>query len=62
VCQGCGLNPCLFNIFMNDVIEYLDTEKTLYPMINSVRILVLLFANYFAVTSFKIYGMQEKLN
>ena len=47
---------------MNDVIEYLDTEKTLYPMINSVRILVLLFANYFAVTSFKIYGMQEKLN
>jgi len=47
---------------MNDVIKYLDTEETLSPMINSLRILVLLFANDFAVTSFTIYGMQEKLN
>jgi len=47
---------------MNDSVEYLDTEETLFPIINSLRILVLLFANDFAVTSFTIYGMQEKMN
>ena len=62
MCQGFGLSPCLFNIFMNDSVEYLDTEETLFPIINSLRILVLLFANDFAVTSFTIYGMQEKMN
>ena len=61
-CQGFGSSPCLFNTFINDIIEYLDTEETHSPMTNILRILGLLFVDDFAKPSFTIYGLQEKLN
>jgi hypothetical protein len=61
-CQGCGSSVCLFNVFINDIREYLGTEEKHSPMFNSLRILGLLFADDFVIASFTICGLQEKLN
>jgi hypothetical protein len=38
VCQDCGSSPCLFSIFINDILVYLDIEGTHYQVINGLRI------------------------
>jgi hypothetical protein len=43
--QGCGLSPYLFNIFINDIIEYIHIERTHSPVINGLKIPGLLFAD-----------------
>jgi hypothetical protein len=50
----------IFNIFINDVIECLDTEETHSQVISNLRVLGLLFADDFAVTSFTSYRLQKK--
>jgi hypothetical protein len=58
--QGWGLSPYLYNIVVNDVIEYLDTEETHSPVINRLRIPGLLFADDLAIASSTSCGLQKK--
>jgi hypothetical protein len=53
--QGCGLSPYLFNIFINDIIGYIDTEETRSPMIKELRTSGFLFVDDLAV------GLQKKI-
>jgi hypothetical protein len=61
VFQGCGLNPYLFNIFINDIVEYLDTEERHSLVTDSLRFLGLLFVDDFAIASFTTYGLPKKI-
>jgi hypothetical protein len=55
ICQGCGLSPYLFNIIINNILEYLATEGTYSTLLNELRILGLLFADDLAVAPFTSY-------
>jgi hypothetical protein len=59
--QGCGLSPYLFNIFISDIIDYIDKEQTHSPVIPELKIPGLLFADDLAVASFASYGSQKKV-
>ena len=60
VCKGCGLSTYLFNIFINYIIENVDTEERHSPVINNLQIPLLLFANDFAIASFTDCELQKK--
>ena len=60
ICQGCGLSPYSFNIIINDIPEYLDTEGTNSAVLNGLRILGLLFVDDLAIASFTSYRSQKK--
>lgn len=60
VCKGCGLSMYLFNIFINYIIENVDTEEGHSPVINNLRI-PLLFADDFAIASFTYCELQKKI-
>ena len=59
ISQGCGLSPYLFNGTVNDILEYLDTDRKYSTVINGLRILGLLFADNLAIASFTIFMWSE---
>jgi hypothetical protein len=61
VCQGCGLSPYLFTIFINYIIEYIDIEGTHSLVINGLGITGLLFVDDMAIASFTSYELQKKI-
>jgi hypothetical protein len=61
ICEDCGLSSYLFNIIINDIPEFLDTEGTYSTVINGLRILGLLFADELATASFTNYRPQKKI-
>jgi hypothetical protein len=50
--------PYLFNIFINYIINYTDTEETHSPVIRELKIPGLLLADDLAVASFTSYRLQ----
>ena len=55
------MSPYLFNIFINDIIGYIDTEETRSPMIKELRTSGFLFVDDLAVATLTNYGLQKKI-
>jgi hypothetical protein len=49
VIQGCSLSPHLFNIFIDDVIDYISESNTHTPAVGKMSIPGLLFADDLAI-------------
>jgi hypothetical protein len=61
LCQGCGFSPYLFNIFINDIIAYIDNEETYSPVIQELKIPGLLLGDGLVVVSSTSYGLHKKV-
>jgi hypothetical protein len=59
--QGCGLGPYLFNIFINDITDYIDKEETPSPVIRELQIPGLLFAVDLAVAFLQVMDYRRRL-
>jgi hypothetical protein len=59
--QGCGLSPYLFNIFIDDTVDYNNKDNTHAPLTGITTIPGLLFADYLAFSSFTINGLQKAI-
>ena len=60
--QGCNLSPCLFNIFINDLVDELDKNNTNAPKLGGLDISCLLYADDLVIMSESEIGLQEALN
>jgi hypothetical protein len=60
--KGCSLSPYLFNIFINDIVEYICVDNSQSPSIGPITISGLLFADDLAVSSFTNNGLQKKID
>jgi hypothetical protein len=59
--QGCSLSQYLFNIFINDNMEYINVDNSNAPSIGQT-IPGLLFADDLAVLSFTSNGLQKEID
>jgi hypothetical protein len=59
--QGCRLSPCLFNIFINDIIEYIIVDNSHASSTGRTTIPGLLFADDLSVSSFISNGLQKEV-
>jgi hypothetical protein len=59
--QGCGLSPYLFNIFLNDIIEYIHMQGIHPGKKNGLRIPGPLFSDDLAIESCTSYRLQKKI-
>jgi hypothetical protein len=50
--HGCTFSPCLFNIFINDIINYISKDNLHALTAGMRKILGLLFADDLAITFF----------
>ena len=61
--QGCNLSPTLFNIFINDLISLCDDTKDAdSPLLGTVKISCLLYADDLVLISKSKKGLQNLLN
>ena len=59
--QGEPLSPLLFNIYLNDLVEYLGVNS-MTPTLNEVKINSLLYADDLALVATSSEDLQVKLN
>ena len=59
--QGEPLSPLLFNIYLNDLVEYLGVNS-MTPTLNEVKINSLLYADDLALVATSPEDLQVKLN
>ena len=62
VLQGCQLSPLLFNIFINDLIDFLHISDCDSPKIQGHSIHALLFADDLVMISNSVKGLQRLLD
>jgi hypothetical protein len=60
--QGRSLSPYLFNIFINDIMEYINVDNSHAPSIGRTTIPGLLYADDLAVSSFTNNGLQKEID
>ena len=59
--QGCNLSPNLFNIFINDFPNFLQSNNSGYVMLNTRRLRCLMYADDIVLLSDSSFGMQKSL-
>nr|XP_006816725.1 PREDICTED: RNA-directed DNA polymerase from mobile element jockey-like [Saccoglossus kowalevskii] len=60
--QGCPLSPTLFSLFINDLVELLDSTAIDQPVLDGLTISSLLFADDIVITSTSKEGLQSSIN
>ena len=60
--QGCNLSPMLFNIFMNDLPNYLECKNSGYVRLNHYKLRCLLYADDIVLMSESQQGLQRSLD
>ena len=60
--QGCNLSPTLFNIFVNDIISYIDPIKSCAPKLGNLQVSCLLYADDLVLLSESREGLQASLD
>ena len=60
--QGCNLSPTLFNIFVNDLIHYVNQSNSDAPYLGNVKVSCLLYADDLVLISKSKEGLQNSLN
>jgi hypothetical protein len=60
--QECSLSPCLFNIFIDDFLDYISEGNVHAPVIGKMSIPELLFADDFVIGSFTVNGLQRGID
>jgi hypothetical protein len=63
--QGCILSPLLFSLFIDNIVEYVNTERLHPPSVgvnDDIKIPGLLYADDLLLISETIEGLQEGLN
>jgi hypothetical protein len=57
--QGCSLSPHLFNIFIDDVIDYISESNAHAPAVGKMSIPGLRFADDLAIGLVTVAGLQK---
>jgi hypothetical protein len=60
--QKRGVSPYLFNIFIDDIIDYITKDNPHAPVVGTTTIPGLLFADDLAFASFTINGLQKAVD
>jgi hypothetical protein len=60
--QGCNLSPLLFNLFINDIMEMMQSTSCDAPSLELMKIPCLLYADDLILISETKAGLQESLN
>ena len=60
--QGCPLSPLLFNLYVNDLIELIDSATKSPVTINGVNVNSLMYADDLVVLAHSEADLQEKMN
>ena len=59
--QGCNLSPLLFNLFVNDIIYYMDRANKDAPYLGNQQVSCLLYADDLVLLSDTKEGLQDSL-
>ena len=60
--QGCNLSPCLFNLFVNQLIYYINDSNMDAPLLDNLQVSCLLYADDLVLLSETKEGLQKSLN
>ena len=60
--QGCNLSPLLFNLFINDIVQLIDTSNSEPPTLNGIPVSCLLYADDLVLISKSSKGLQNAIN
>jgi hypothetical protein len=60
--QGCVCSPTLFNIYVNDIQDYLKDQASMPPLLYDTPITHLLFADDLVLLSTSMTGLQHSIN